>query len=423
MRRLSYICLLIILSLCFAGCNAHFSLYAEIPDYEKVIEGVSSLPEKGESKPPEADDPNVGEEPGDPMIPVDLPVIDGYKLITEQGFETVSSFGNNSYSSVEIDGERFLVDKAGKVCPSPSDLTRLIYDKYIFEEHGYKGVKNVYGKVLIEASYGKIDICGKTVLASNSEIARVFDTSMTDAAGNVMLVCETSRSRFSSLSLYAEDLVAMDGIICGLNLRPRTYDNFEVIGEIDGFAVVVDKTGLFGYYDTVKRRLNVRPKYVSASLFLNGYATVAETFGGETMVIDTEGKEVLRVDGRTYGFYDGYMCIEDETGFLKVFDSEFNDTRLRFTDVQGKRVYNGYIIDSEKRKLYSVLKREYVSSTFSDIIPSKGGFILKTGGRAELIDFDMNLLCEADDILADGDMLCIQKNGRYYFYSDKEIVI
>lgn len=215
----------------------------------------------------------------------------------------------------------------------------------------------------------------------------------------------------------------MDGIICGLNLRPRTYDNFEVIGEIDGFAVVVDKTGLFGYYDTVKRRLNVRPKYVSASLFLNGYATVAETFGGETMVIDTEGKEVLRVDGRTYGFYDGYMCIEDETGFLKVFDSEFNDTRLRFTDVQGKRVYNGYIIDSEKGKLYSVLKREYVSSTFSDIIPSKGGFILKTGGRAELIDFDMNLLCEADDILADGDMLCIQKNGRYYFYSDKEIVI
>lgn len=420
MKRAVLTVIIVVVSLCFAGCGAGFSVYYEIPDYDGVIGGVSLLPEKGDEKPPEIEKPDPGkepdEEPDKPPETDNAPSLDGYKLITPQGVGAPSSFGNNNFSPIEIDGKKFLIGKDGKTIPAPNDLTELFYDKYVFEENGCKGVKSVDGAILINASYTKIDIVKDTVLAIGDEAARIFDTSMADNEGNTMLVCEVPRGRFSSLSLYGEKLVVADGILCGLNLRPKTYDGFSVVGESDGIAIVKDESERFGLFDTKDAKLIVSPRYAVVSFFVNGYATASETIGGETIVIDREGKEIARFFGNAYGFYDGYMFADDGLGRLKLLDDKFNETGIAFDGALGKRVYNDFVIDTQKGRLFSVSKREYVGTAYEDIIPVVNGFICKNDGYAELIDFSLESVYDAEDIRVDGDVLNVMQDGKFYYF-------
>ena len=425
MKRFGFVIIAIIALLCFAGCNSQYLLYCEIPNYDKVIGGVVPIPDKGDQtpSPPEVPDGSgkPDEEPSTPILPDDVPLITGYEPIIGQGADLPSDFGKNSLTPFTIGENRFLLDKCGKRFGAPSDLTALCYDKYIFEESGLKGVKSADGTLLIKAKYAKIDIVKNTILAANGEVIHIFDASMTDAAGNVMLVSEVSGGRFSAVSLYDEKLVAADGVLCGLNFRPRIFGGFSAVGESGGYAIVKDGNERLGFFDTVSGKLTVKPRYAAASFFVNGYAAVCETLGGENIIIDTDGRAVARFSGNTYGFYDGYMFADDEkTGGLKLFDGEFCDTGLKFGDVLGKRVHGDFVIDTLRGRLFSVSKREYVSTAFSDIVPTVGGFICKNDGRAQLVDFDLNTVCEAEDIRADGDGLNVRLNGRYYYFAPIE---
>ena len=226
---------------------------------------------------------------------------------------------------------------------------------------------------------------------------------------------EISRDRVGSVSLYGENLVVIDGALCGLNMRPKKYDGYQAVGVIGNIAIIKDGEEKLGYYDVANEELIAEPKFAYASPFSGGYAAVRYTVGGETAVIDMQGKEVARFERNAYGFYDGYMFIDDEFGGLALYDSDFSDTGLRFDNVVSRRVFGDYVLDGLKGRFFSVSEKEYVGDAYDSVVPVDCGFICKNK-TALLLGKDLKKLAEFDDITSDGDILCVKQNGKFYYF-------
>lgn len=400
MKKFITIFIILIAALFLQGCNASIDFYDKIDDYDGVLSGIGKLtPDEQPDKEPDDDDKDDEE--------VKLPEIEGFVITSDKAFDEQVGFGINNYAKVVIDGESFIMSKDGKLFEVPSDFTQLNYDKYIFETDGKKGVKDVRGKELLAARFIDIDISGNTILAFDRNSAYLFSESR--------LLKAVSATTYKTLSLFNEDIVLMDGTMYDLSLKELSYKGYSAVNIFEGVAIIKDSFNRLGYYNTHTDSI-IEPQYVTASLFINGFAFVQKVYDGAYYVIDGSGKETACLNGQPCGFYDDYIFVSDNLVGLTLYDKDFKSTGLSFRDVYGSRVYGDFIIDMTVRQFFSLSKQDYVSAAFESIEVIGDTFLCKNSKGYVLYDDCLNVIVKSETLAFDGELLSVFFKDKFYLY-------
>ncbi len=394
MKNLKSIVITISCILCMlfcSACSVTLELYDTLDRYGEIIDGISQY------FPPSEDDK---------PLPPDIS-IHGYKLLSNEGFDVPSSFSESSYALTSIDGKSVLIDRQGNKYTPPKDLNEILFDKYIYEENGLNGLKDVPGTILLNAHYDNIIVYGNNFLASINNTVYIYEN------GEISSVI--SENNFD-ISLTDNNCLIVDYELCDMQLRPIIFGGYRVVNIYDGIAKIKNENGRLGFFDIENNSLIAEPRYYTAAQFINGYAQVQLKLEGEYFVIDKSGDIKASFVERTFGMYDGYMFVLDD-GQYKLFDASFNATGIAFSNVFGARVYGDYIIDVSCNRLFSVKKKKYVSERFLSIEPFEYGFICKNSDGSVLYDKELNKLGEFESIMCDKNIISVLYKGKYYYFS------
>lgn len=131
-----------------------------------------------------------------------------------------------------------------------------------------------------------------------------------------------------------------------------------------------------------------------ANDFSDGYACVIQlnnNFQLENCLIDETGSYITQTTLALTLVYDGYYFTyhNEENGPVTYTLHDFTDKVFDLPDgliPYNDRVYNGYIIDEERNRVYSLDKKDYLPLTYAEITPTDDGlFIAKdTNGKYSL---------------------------------------
>ncbi|MCI8613458.1 MAG: hypothetical protein HFE48_07180 [Clostridia bacterium] len=391
-KILGIIVAFILMSFC-QGCAAKFDLIDVIDGYDEIIGNISLFPDTDKDT---SDDT--------------LPEIRGWAPIDKIGYNEIVDFSKNSFAVAVKSGKKVIIDKNGKmISEATADLCEIICDKIIFKSGGYFGLKDIFGSVILSADYIRIDVNGDTVVAYAKEnICLYYDGS---------LIAKIAHGHYDSVELYEDRILIVDGNLCDLHFQPLIGSEYTVISVNRNIAIIKDKYEKFGYYDLNDNKILITPCYFEATPFVNGYAQVKTTQHGSYRIIDMQGNTAAEFDGPSFGMYDGYIFTANGLK-LDLYDSDFLFTGLSFCEVYSSRVFGGYIIDCETRRIYSVSERKYMTESFDNIIPIDNGFICKSADSYVLYDMNIEKAGEFPDAFYSGGILSVKHtDGKYYLYS------
>lgn len=403
MKKLAVIFLIALMLLSLQGCHSAFKLYDSIDDFDGLIENMGQNDSHDDNSGGNGDDGNDT----DDDLPV-LPDLDGFRLVSDKGFEGHADFGTSDFALVDYNGKKVWIDKGGRTYPCPSDVAPLFYNKYTFVQNGKVGLKDIHGEIVLQAHYTAFDIVKNTILAYDETSAFVF-------SGGVLKKVMPLQNR--TIRLFDENILAMDGKLYDLIGKPILFGGCSAINIHEGIAIVKDFRNLLGYYDIQAEKMLIEPQYVTATLFSNGYAFVQKEFKGKYIAIEKCGEEKAVFNYLPCGVYDGYVFVEDGKNGLALYDAaKFENTGTYFRSVIGNRVYGDLIADAASLRFYSITDNAFITESFDEISVLDDYFVCVKDGKTFLYDTNLLKIAESESLYYSGGILSIAIAEQFYFY-------
>lgn len=387
--------LLLILMICnLTACNARLSI-KKIDDYDSIM----------------SDNTNDPKPDDDPKKDV-APEYEGFLSIGGVYDRAEDFFGNYAYA--ERDTQAFFVDANGKESLTPK-LNSIAFkdDRFILSADDSLTLKHVSKGVLIQGSYDRIDYSGSTALAFKDGLCKVYR--------DAQKISEISRTDVSIIAENAIKIGADDIRIYNLDLTPIKIGTYYVAyPQENGPTLIIDQqTGLFGYAlsdGTVIRG----PQYVLAEVFHNGFGIAMSFAQGKLQyhILDENG-ERHRSDIKPFPFNDDYFVTKSPAGEYALMNRDFEIVDIPSTIVPlHNRVYNGYIIDADTNRIYSLKKREFIEMGYTRILALENtDFICANAdGTFDLRDKNFRLIIANKSLISFAHGIYRFSEGGKYFY-------
>lgn len=396
--------------LCFA-CS-HKKESTQIPDYLDIMSGTESGDQNTSDTPSVSDKTENTDDNSDnskpapdddetPKPPVDdsenqrpiPPTLSGFRSIGTVYDRAIDFFGKHTLAV--YNGKTILLDDQGAEAAWEKDVDyEFRQDRYIVTEGKNKKLMDLEGNVIVEGEFSDIQYDGSTIVASDETYTYIFRDSERIGSPTVR--------RFQIIrdgwlqEVFDEDSEEQPACAYNYNLelQPYTIENCIVQSPaVRDMTLLYDEdSGMFGYAkgDTVV----IEPKFVMANDFSDGYACVIQlnnNFQLENCLIDETGSYITQTTLALTLVYDGYYFTyhNEENGPVTYTLHDFTDKVFDLPDgliPYNDRVYNGYIIDEERNRVYSLDKKDYLPLTYAEITPTDDGlFIAKdTNGKYSL---------------------------------------
>ncbi len=409
MKRKSFFNFIVLISVLtsalLCGCSAKLEFVRREGDYSKFLSQLEIYP-----VPDKPSKPDIPENPDNPGEEFSYPEIIGFAPLYYTDFDYASGFCGE-YAFVKKDGHHSIVSKNGDVKEAAEDLQgkNLVYDKYVFSDGEYSGVKTIFGETLINAEYSDIQIFGNTVAAMRKDgTTDIFSGKNKIGFYNGKVELASEDFLFADHRLYKTDMSVM---YCG--------DYRMVFPPVNGIGVI-DGGELFGYGD-ISGNILIEPKYPAFSDFYCGFATVVSV-DGCNCVIDESGNEIIRSDDENIKFFsfDGTYLIYSVYGAIHIADKNIKDLTDRvFEDIADVGVCNGFVIVYDGTRVYSVTENAFVSEIFVSVYEKNGIFIAqKDNGKTAIYNENFEAISDdLDLVLYENDVLTVKNGEKYYFYT------
>ena len=402
-KRVGSICILVFIVLPFlvCGCFADLKTVGRIDDYEDYLSKLYIY-----ATPPE-DDTQDPERPSEPDL--DLPQVDGFVPLYLTQFDYASPFFGE-YAFVKLDGHNLLVSLFGNVKEISHDLEKEkpMFDKYVFSDNGYCGVKSVFGDTVLPAEYSSIQICGDTIAATREDgTIEVYSLGTLVGSFDFDVLLVSEKYLLGESGLYTADT---SPVLCG---------NYRMISmPSDGLGIIYDDENLG--YGNENGEVVVPPAYLFVSDFSWGFAAVISA-DGRQYVLDTAGNKIISYDGtdKIIMSYDGEYLIYSQDMLLHVADASFQDvTQRMFDNIAQNRVYNGYLITDDSTRVYSLWENKFLPYDFASVAVKEDIIIGEyADGNVAVFDMDFEPILEnAESADAEYGVLTFCLDGKYYLY-------
>lgn len=335
--------------------------------------------------------------------------VEGFVPLCESLFSYGKSFGGGIAYVIDKTGH-YILTRDGKLQTVSTDLREvtLIGDKYVYEENGRVGVRNVYGKTLLDARYDSVEISGDTVLARREQYAETYVRGEKVGSSAISI----------SVFLVSETCVFVDRTFCALDFTPLIACGLPYLDlPSDGIVMVACGNGWVTYADINSQRL-FAGEYETARRFCEGTAIVT-TQSGETRVIDTQENVLYATQSMQISDKSGeYYCFLQYNRY-GVLDSSFRvvvDPIFPF--VKYERAVDGYLIVrfDDGERLFDLDERTYVEDVYDSIEYADGLFFGYVDGGVTVLDADLKNLVKCDYASYNEGVLCVCKDGQYGYY-------
>ena len=315
------------------------------------------------------------------------------------------------------DGEFIITSDAKKTEITDFDLTEKIYfgTYFKFYEGSFCGVKNVFGKIVVNAEYLNLSIYGETILCENQSSLVVIKSGVE--------ISRVSKSDYTGILLVSDNYFYFDGKYYDLHFNISKTDGLLILSDknADGWVIIKDETSNYFGFKNLLTGEKITPKYSAVDNFIGTCAKVTElTFDytgiiSKNYLINKQGNKIadLNASENLVWSNDNYILIK-RGGLYLLYDSSFNFS-YSFEQIWGERVYGNYVVLSET----DIMNIEDGNITVCDsiFIADNGCLIIKNGKYYDFVDGNMELLfAGAEDIICCGNAVLIKSNGAYALF-------
>jgi len=388
-----------IFTLLFFGCNT-FWVVSEIEDFEQFLAQLNR---------------------GEVNITSDVPQLKEFIPLIDARFDFGMSFTEGHYTFASIGGYNVIVSDYGVLYHSGNLLGRqIIYDKFVFELDGLKGVKSIFGVEVVPSHYSDIYILGNIVLAiKDNELADIF-------YGRNKV-----HSGLSGVQLFDNETLLINGMLYDLQLNPLVVNEYVIVSGRDelGFRIIYGN-GLYGFVN-IKTGDILYPKWQRVNGFnLFGYSNVNLISGeyaiinnlGEIIITETNGKLPVRFDGKFITFLDtnrGNLFGIANSNFVEVSNN-------RFIGIYRHKVWHDSIVIYNAPHIphrFYLFDNYFIPKQYAKIQVFENHFIGKNlDGRYSFYDNNLEILLYDAEFIGFNERVLTVKygGGTYYFRKDIE---
>ena len=345
-----------------------------------------------------------------------LPNIEGFKPIINVGFDFGMPF-HGAYTFATYDNWNLVLREDGTLFRARENLTHrtLVYDKIVFNQAGFYGVKTMFSDIVVAPQFNTITIRGKTIAA-------------TDAWGRTDIYYAGGRMHrhLQDVLLYSEHIILRSGLLYDLHLRRLTVGEYSVMSDIVNGFRIISCGFLFGF--SYQEEAHITPQFSMVQHFNRaGYASVV-TQQGNHVIIDTQGRVVLtQQEHKIPVSFDGVFIVFRDMyrgNMLGIADYTFRPLGdIRFLDFYNQSIYHGDIVvynaPQHAQRFFSVGQNSFLLGEYERISVFKNHFLARDfSGLYTLYDFQLRRIAsEVAHIAFNGRVLMISLHGRTYFFA------
>ncbi|MCL2861659.1 MAG: hypothetical protein FWE22_04535 [Firmicutes bacterium] len=317
------------------------------------------------------------------------PQIEGMRLINEEGFEFAFDF-NGEHTFVVQNSEYFVLDKFGNLLSSqPLFEQNILYDKFVFQENGLYGVKDIFFNVLVDAQQNKIEIAGYNTLLVNYED-------------------------------YAYGLFDLD-------LNPiyitRNNQDFRVIPPyISKTKSFITYNGFVGFFNSFEDTF-VFPRFLSLSNFYNDYA-IARDFSGYRILRSCSSEIIVPHHINPIFFNGMHLLALNINGNIEILNRYFEAvSSIHFPNFPRPFIFQNLLFFQfgDVFVFYQIGEEGNIGDIsfiyFENVFYHRNFLVLKNQfDEYALFDENLNLIYIFDYISFSFGTMKIRVNYQYYFY-------
>jgi len=354
--------------------------------------------------------------------PYSIPQINGFTPLVNFGFDAGIHSNGGRYSFATYREQGYLIDYAGFVFDTDLRLSNetLINDMIVYRSDYLYGVKNMFGQIIAEPEFERIEILGNTILAT---CILGFSDLFVDSD-------RVHRQLSRGITLLSENELLIDGFVHDLDLNLLKANNvYSVVGKLTNGKFIITCGQLLGFSDQFLN-VTIPPIHFAVMPFnKEGFASVRTVDGiykiidrnGQVVVIEENGLIPINFDGEKIVFQDSLhgnrMGIADKN-FIPL-------SSQRFINIYQNRVFhNRFIIErqrvgvEDRVRFFDIDLQVYLVGVYETISIHDNHFIARCdNGRFTLYDSSLNfLILDADGIYFCGKVLMVNNWGRVYFY-------
>lgn len=438
MKRLkTTICIVLcIISSALFGCSENG--VPVMDDYRNFLENYKKYDNDDISDDSRVDDVGKDEPGGNESFVFD---VNGFVPVVEQKYDNIELFAGGT--AVAVRNDRTYIVKNGVENPADfiadenfGETVSFSGDYIIVEKAGKMHLVDFTGAPITEF-YDDIEAVGNTAFLRNGS---TFDILL---KGNIVKRGVTGNYVLTSENFCKKTDVS--NTVYGVpDLEPIYYEEFKVIDEPHNGIAPIKSDDKIGYADIAADKILIKPRYMYASQFSDGYATVRpDSYTDYPKIIDTEGEvkfdfgsdaefteKYSARDVNVYPCYDGYAIFSVVCN--SVIDYGYVDLKLETPKINyipgipyENRAFGRYVVLTDYRKPFDLSAGCILEGFKADsIIPTPDGFIIKRNDEYSFCDSLFNeLACGLGEITYCDGVYSIRDDDVFYIctYNDKKL--
>lgn len=396
MKKISSITVIVIVFLIFLSCAMPLDKTGEVKNFDDYINNLTKYGYEDNEE--------------------EIIKIENYSPLFFIGFDYALPF-NGEYTFAIKDKTNLLLKYDGYVYNFESNLVdfNLVNDHYIFIENNLKGVKNIFGQTVIDASYNSIEILDNLILCKDGL------NRYTLYKDYKILILNSD----SDINLAPNNLIVIDGIYYNQELNEFKIRDNKVIAVINENTYIIKYNSKYGLYDSVND-IYFYPNYDNIINYSNGYLVVVED--NFYKIINSNIKEVyksyIREDSKK-------PIVANKTSILFLNNSSYGVmdyngdkiTQEEFNFVDYSNFNNGYLIIGDEYKQFALVTKDndflFLTDNYKQIQSlDNEHFITRCiNNKFSLLDKDLKPLIEdCTNITYSRERLLVERNEQFYYY-------